>query len=362
MASNDTFIPTYSSCDELSDLCPVEATIYGAKLSSSAAYFFGIAFAVCLLIQIYFGCRARTWSYLVWLGLGTAFEVAGYWARTRLAVNPWSFSAFAINFLTILLAPTLVAAAISVTFKSLVIWYGQQWSLLRPSLYPWVFVGTDFFSIFIQVIGGGATAASAAGEGNETIASLGEKLVIGGVVFQVVNMLVCGSLMLIYTARRKKAVKNGPTLLENHAPEPEVLNADGTRLGIATSRATATEKEAKRVRIFVYCLVAAYMAIIIRCAYRITEQIPSISFKVLRNEPLFLGLDGAMILLSIGLVSFVHPYKFFPILGASKEQKIYQQSGGFQMMPTQQENAGFMPPQVYRQQQYKQQEYPADGR
>ncbi|KAM0322870.1 hypothetical protein ACHAQA_009211 [Verticillium albo-atrum] len=355
MANNDTFIPTYDSCDELSDFCPVEATIYGTELSSGAAYFFGISFAICLLIQIYFGFRAKTWSYLVWLGLGTSFEVMGYWARTRLADNPWSLNSFVVNYLTLLLAPTLVAAAISVTFKSLVIWYGPQWSLLRPSLYPWVFVGTDFISIFIQIIGGGATAANAAGGGNETLASLGEKLVIGGVIFQVVNMFICGGLMLIYTAKRKKALKSGPVQHENQADDRETLNSDGTRDSRAPPRATATDQEAKRVRIFVYCLAVAYVAIIIRCAYRITEQIPSISGKIMRNEPLFLGLDGAMILIAIGLVSVVHPCVFFPFLGGKVKPKKYQQSGGFQMLPV-------TPQQEYRRQGYYREGYHTGGR
>lgn len=269
MSGNDTFIPTYDSCDEVSDLCPVEFTIYGTYLSKGAAYFFGIAFAICLVVQLYFGIKAKTWSFLVWLGIGTGFEVIGYWARTRLADNPWSLNSFIANYLALLLAPTLVAAAISVTFKSIVIWYGPQWSVLRPSLYPWVFVGTDFLSIFIQVIGGGATAANAAGEGSESLAKLGEALVIGGVAFQVANMLLCGGLMLIYAWRRRSAGQKGVGLLEGENQSGYAQQGYGRSMaGVAMSRSMATEQEAKRVRLFVYALVVAYVAIIIRCAYR----------------------------------------------------------------------------------------------
>ncbi|TDZ30443.1 hypothetical protein C8035_v002764 [Colletotrichum spinosum] len=85
-------------------------------------------------------------------------------------------------------------------FQHIVIWYGHRWSVLRPSLYPWVFMGTDFLSIFIQIVGGGWTAASAAGGGNETMAKFGEKLVIGGVATQVVNIAMCRGRMSAYTA------------------------------------------------------------------------------------------------------------------------------------------------------------------
>lgn len=268
MPNNETFVPTYDSCDEVSDLCPIELTIYGTYLSKGAAYFFAIAFAVCFLLQVYFGIRARTWSFLIWLGLGTGFEVIGYWARTRLADNPWSLNSFIIQYLTLLLAPTLVAAAISVTFKSIVLWYGPQWSPLRPSLYPWVFVGTDFLSIFIQIIGGAASAANATGNGSETTAKLGEALVIGGVAFQVANMLVCGGLMLLYTTRRRSDSKKGVGLLESERhPEGGSVSV-GSRSSIPMSRSTATDQQAKRVRWFIYALAVAYVAIIIRCAYR----------------------------------------------------------------------------------------------
>ncbi|KAJ0140459.1 Sphingoid long-chain base transporter RSB1, partial [Colletotrichum tanaceti] len=314
MSTNDTFIPTYETCKEVSDECPVEFTVYGTDLSKPAATFFGIAFGVFLVLQLYFGIRARTWSFIVWLGIGTVFEVLGYWARTKLAGNPWDIDAFTQQYLTLLLAPTLVAAAISVTFKHLVIWYGAQWSVLRPSLYPWVFVGTDFLSIFIQVAGGAITAANASGSGGgESMAKTGERLVVGGVAFQVANMFCCGLLMLVYIARRRSGLARGDPLRE----DAHLINSEGRPL----SRASATEEEAGRVRKFVYALVVAYIAILVRCCYRIAENIPAVSLDILRNEPLFLGLDGAMIMIAVGAVSVFHPFIFFPFLRESKHMK-----------------------------------------
>lgn len=263
MGDNDTFVPTYDTCDEVSDRCPVEFTVYGTDLSKGAAAFFGIAFLICLLAQIYFGIRARTWSFMLWLGIGTVCEGIGYLARFGLARNPWVLNYFIVQYLTLLLAPTLVAAAISVTFKSIVLWYGKQWSALRPVLYPWIFVGTDFLSIFIQIVGGGATAAATVGDAGEGVAKLGEALVIGGVAFQVANMLCCGGLMLLYVRRRKNSIKSG-----SYSKGQGFGSMGGRGPRGAMSRATANEQEAKRARIFVYCLAVAYVAIIIRCSYR----------------------------------------------------------------------------------------------
>ncbi|TQN74155.1 Sphingoid long-chain base transporter RSB1 [Colletotrichum shisoi] len=300
MSTNDTFVPTYETCKEVTDECPVEFTVYGTDLSKPAATFFGIAFGVLLAVQLYFGIRSRTWSFIIWLGIGTIFEVLGYWARTRLAENPWDLDAFAQQYLTLLLAPTLVAAAISVTFKHLVIWYGAQWSVLRPSLYPWV-------------AGGAITAANAAGSSSESTAKAGEKLVVGGVAFQVANMVCCGLLMLVYVVRRRSGLARGDRPHE----DAYLINRDGQSL----SRASATEEEAGRVRKFVYALVVAYIAILARCSYRIAENIPAISLDILRNEPLFLGLDSAMIMIAVGAVTVFHPFIFFPFLKESKHMK-----------------------------------------
>ena len=39
----------------------------------------------------------------------------------------------------------------------------------------------------------------------------------------------------------------------------------------------------------------------------------------MRNEALFLALDGAMMVVSIGLVTVFHPFMFFPFLKEAKK-------------------------------------------
>ncbi|KAJ4135302.1 hypothetical protein NW768_004927 [Fusarium equiseti] len=311
MSGHNNTIPTYDNCDEVTSRCKVEYTVFGDYLSTGASGFFLVAFALLLLMQLWYGFRGRMWSYMIWLALGTFFEFIGYCGRYVLSKNPWAMKAFLIQYLTLLLAPTLVAAAISITFKHLVLWYGPQWSLLRPRLYPLVFVGTDIISIFVQVVGGGMTAASTTGNGNESTKKLGEGLVIGGVIFQAVNMMCCATLMFIYAKRRKSSLRGGFQQMNGGETPPATLEHSA--------------RKGKRTKRFCSILAVAYIAIIIRCVYRIFETVPATSGKVMRNEPLFYVFDGAMILLAVGLVTIFHPYKMFPFL--SQKGKQAQQYG-----------------------------------
>jgi hypothetical protein len=268
-SSNDTFHPSFGNCPQVSDICPVEATIYGDYFTTSACTAFAFAYAVLILSQAYYAGKGTSWTYTIWLGIGTIFELAGYSARIIMSYNPWIFEAFLVQNMTLMLGPTFTAAATSVTFKFLVLWYGEQWSVVRPKLVPYIFVGSDFVSIMIQSAGGGLAAASSDGS-NPSMANLANTLMIGGVIFQVVNMVACGGLMVLFWHRRRKGEMSGLTKIESSTarlwnPSTSQVNlVGGVEKGV--SRGTAEEK--KRMRIYVWSITVAYIAILIRCIYR----------------------------------------------------------------------------------------------
>ena len=328
--------PNYNNCDDVSVLCPVSATVYGDYFNLGACIFFVAAHSVLLLAQTYLGIRSRAWSYAGYLAIGTIFELMGYAARIALSQNPWIYDAFVIQLVMLILGPTLVAAAISVTFKHLVLWYGREWSFIKPVLYPWVFVGTDFFSIIIQAVGGIVSAIATGGEeANDDLLDSGNALLIAGVVFQMVNMIFCGSLMLFYLWNRRRGLKKRGD--RNQTSQGDTTAATGEK-PVGTSD--------KKTKIFLWAISAAYMVIIIRCVYRyvvtrrpllpirkrgvrwtdplsnrIPEQQRGWGNSLMQNETLFLILDGAMILIAVGLLTIFHPNFYFPFLSKKKDKK-----------------------------------------
>lgn len=241
------FVPGYDTCDEITPQCPVEATLYGDYFTKGPIIFFVVAYALLLAYQIWFGFKSRAWGFFIWLGVGTAFELAGYAARLKMIDNPWEDGPFQLQLLLLILGPTLIAAAIAVTFKHVVLYYGPELSVLRPRWYPFVFVGTDIVAILVQ----GAGAVMAGAENGNMDASSG--LLIGGVSFQLVNMIGCGLIMVVYW-RRYRSWKNTSTRTRR---EEEILEA--VRTG---------NTEYRKVRWFVRFIVVAYVCIIVRCIYR----------------------------------------------------------------------------------------------
>ncbi|KAI9166393.1 aromatic amino acid aminotransferase [Paramyrothecium foliicola] len=255
---------SYSTCDRVSPECPVENTIYGGYFTLGATATYATMFGLFLTAQVPLAFRARLWSYGSWLAAGTGFEFIGYVCRSVMVENPWNFDAFIAQNLCLVLGPTLVAAAISVTFKHLVLWYGPEYSLIRPNLYPWVFVGTDFISICIQGAGGGIASAA---DNDESVFTLGNNLLLAGVSFQVVNMTLCGGLIIAYGLRRRQALISGPI------QATDTGEATGTPAETVISPCyhgtdESVHRNRKSVRLFIWALASAYIAIVIRCIYR----------------------------------------------------------------------------------------------
>ncbi|KAI8648168.1 hypothetical protein NCS57_01484600 [Fusarium keratoplasticum] len=282
--ADSNFKPGYDTCDEVTPQCPVEATLYGDYFTKGPIIFFAVAFGLLLLYQIWFTFKSRAWGFSIWLILGTVFEMVGYSSRMEMVDNPWKKDPFQKQLLLLILAPTLIAASIAVTFKHLVLYYGPDLSVLRPRWYPFVFVGTDIIAIIIQ----GAGAA----------------FLVGGVSFQLVNMLGCGLLMVIFWKRYQLLKHDG-----KKTERRDVLIQDGQ----------VDSTEYRNLRWFVWAIFAAYILIIIRCIYRVPEMALGWGSSLMQNEALFYILDGVMILLAVTIICAFHPARFFPRLGRAKD-------------------------------------------
>ena len=274
----------HSVCKQVTPACPVGATTYGYFPNLGANIFFTIAFGIIALLQVGFGLKYRTWSWLGFIFLGSGMETAGYVGRVLMNSNPWSQPAYRLQIIMLILAPSFASACVNLTLKHIVLVFGAKQSRLRPAWYTWLFISLDLVSIVTQAIGG-ALAASAASTDrtNVPLLNAGNDVILVGIAMQVAQLIAFASVTLEYIHRTRKLPKGSLSI--------------GARNRLADPR----------FKLFTWTTGIAFTGILIRCIYRIPEMAGGWGGPIQRDEPSFLVLDGAMVLISMIALTVGHP-------------------------------------------------------
>jgi len=301
----------YGHCTSVTPDCPVTDTLYGYYPNLGANAFFAALFALLLVAQLIIGTWTRTWTFMLAVGLGIFGEMAGYIGRIIMHHNPWSNAGFEAQICCLVLAPSFLAAGIYLTLKHMVLYCGPEYSRLKAKWYPWIFIGSDLGSIIVQAIGGGV-AASAKNSASGALLSAGDALIIAGIALQSVTMGICGILVLDFFLSRRRA------RAENKAETEGVtdISLDTTILPNDTHT-----RSPLRFRIFCWVIGFAYLTILIRCIYRIPEMAGGWGNPRMREEPVFLALDGAMVALASIAFTVAHPGFMFPPMRNVKKSR-----------------------------------------
>ncbi len=185
--------------------------------------------------------------------------------------NPWDGNGFKIQIICIIIAPSLLAAGLYLTLKHLVLMLGPEKSRLRPRLYPWIFISCDIFSIVLQAVGGGISASN-----NVSLLKTGDNIIVAGISFQVATMFVCICLAADFgwqslKSRRQKTMSD----VDEGSMSREIRG--GRRW----------------FKVSCIALAGAFMAIFIRCIYRIPEMSGGWGSPRMREQTAFLILDSA---------------------------------------------------------------------
>lgn len=301
----------YELCNSVTLDCPVSGTLYGYYPNLGANAFFAAFFGLLLIAQLVIGTWTRTWTFMLAVGLGIFGEMTGYIGRLIMHQNPWSDAGFEMQICCLVLAPSFLAAGIYLTLKHMVLYCGPEYSRLKAKWYPWIFIGSDLASIIVQAIGGGV-AASAKNSTNPALLTAGDALIITGIALQSVTMSVCGALVLDFFLHRRKARTE------------DKVETDGTidtSLEAPTLSNDAHTRSPLRFRIFCWAIGFAFVTILIRCIYRIPEMAGGWGNPRMRDEPVFLGLDGTMVLLASIAFTVAHPGFMFPPMRKVKKSR-----------------------------------------
>ncbi|KAH8928865.1 RTA1-domain-containing protein [Atractiella rhizophila] len=250
---------------------------YGYIPSLSFGIAFTISFAILTLVLTGQTFYSKRWALLT-LTVGGLTEVVGWIARLISHNNPLDDGPFTAQTSTLILGPSLFSAALYLSFGAIIVHLGPQYSLLKPKLYGFVFIGADVISCTLQGVGGGLCASA---DDNDSL-KLGTSIMESGIVFQLAATIVFAFLALDF---RRKAKKDG------------ALPARGTPLWwLEVALAVGTG------------------AIIIRGIYRTIELGQGWAGYTARHESFILFDAVPMVILLIAL-ALAHPLWTLPLPG-----------------------------------------------
>ncbi|KAH8173446.1 RTA1 like protein [Sarocladium implicatum] len=287
MSGDHTERKSMKDCTEVSDFCPVEATVLGYVPNLGASIFFTTVFGALLTLSIVFAIWKRTWTYSAGLTCGLVLETAGYIGRILLHSNVWDSGAFQLQICAIILGPTFICVSIYLTLKHVCLAISPELSRLRPKWYPIIFLPADLSCLIVQAIGGGIAAA--AGKTDQKLLDGGNNAIIAGVALQVVVLISFGVMGADYLLRAKKHVHSG-----NASPSAIAVWQD------------------PKFRKFTFAVSGAFIAILIRCIYRIAEMAGGWGNHIMQDEISFNILDPSLVVITTTLLVGFHPGFFFP--------------------------------------------------
>ncbi|UKZ81596.1 hypothetical protein TrVFT333_009368 [Trichoderma virens FT-333] len=165
-----------------------------------AAIVFTSLFVITTAYQAFLMFKHRLWFCIPFL-IGGTFEVIGYIGRIIAYDETGELIPYILQSVFLLLAPILFAASLYMTLSRVIIVVsGAQYSLVSPQWLARIFITSDVISFMIQ--GGGAGILVQGGSASK--AQIGQRIIVGGLVFQLVAFAVFGLNTLLFHFRYRK--------------------------------------------------------------------------------------------------------------------------------------------------------------
>lgn len=179
---------------------------------------------------------------------------------------------------TLIIAPTFFTAGIYVLLGNFIKLFGRQSSIMRPSLYLWIFCTCDVISLVVQAIGGGMASSESDKINGNT--DPGTYTMVGGIVFQLFSIT-------IFVA----------------------CAADFVRRTLAQGQLARSPRSL--VVLFV-AMIFSVLCIYARSIYRTIELVQGWDGYLITTQRYFIALDGAMMVAAVVVFNFCHPAWMMP--------------------------------------------------
>ncbi|KAJ3460678.1 hypothetical protein MRS44_011545 [Fusarium solani] len=243
--------------------------------SMAAAVIFTIVFAVLSAAHTWKMTRCRLW-FCIPFTIGGYMEVVGFIGRIAANNATDQLMPYIIQSLFLLIPPSLFAASIYMTLGRIMRGLGpkgEMCSIIKVKWLTTTFVVGDVFSFLIQSTGAGLMAA-----GNDP--KLGENIVVGGLVIQILFFGLFVAASVIFHLRYRRNSANWP------GTRPEG-NFDWGRM--------------------ILMLYATSALILIRCIFRIIEYVMGADAYPLKNEWTLYVFDAVLMAITMAIFYVWYP-------------------------------------------------------
>ncbi|KAM0748533.1 RTA1-like protein [Meredithblackwellia eburnea MCA 4105] len=248
--------------------------------SLAMAVVFIILYAISTLAHTYqtFKCRYKWMAVMV---VGGIVELMGWAGRiwSREDMNGGGLgSGFTMQISLLIIAPTFYSAALYMLLGVVISELGPKHSPISPKIFKILFILADFLSLVLQGIGGGlASVASSDTIPDRSGIKRGGNIMLGGIVFQLVVMVVYLAYGLYFVLRSRREV----------------------------------EAAGSKMKLLLLGMTIASICIIIRGVYRTAELGQGFDGGLARNQLTFL-LDAVPISIATFVLNIFHPSRLLP--------------------------------------------------
>uniref|UniRef100_A0A8H7XW50 RTA1-domain-containing protein n=1 Tax=Psilocybe cubensis TaxID=181762 RepID=A0A8H7XW50_PSICU len=264
--------------------------LYGYIPSKAATIIFVSLFLVSTVIHCVQAIKYRKWYLIYTAGVCGMLEFAGWIGRLWSAFSPQSMTAYKLQATCLVFAPTPLLAATFVIFGQIIKRLGPSFSRLQPKRF--VFCTCDVLALVVQG-GGGGIAASATD--NPSQIDLGSRIMLVGIVVQLVVIIGFSVLAAEFLIR---FYKNMPFQGRSDESMRKLLNTE------VKSRMTPN------IKLILYGVLLSTVFFLVRSIYRVIELSEGWEGPVMRTQMYFNIMDGLMIVLAMYTVNVFHPGRY----------------------------------------------------
>ncbi|KAF9647550.1 RTA1-domain-containing protein [Thelephora ganbajun] len=271
--------PSHSAGPDMHKISPY----YGYIPSLSVTIIFTILFAFSTIIHLGQSIRYKL-RYLLYTAVAAGlFEITGWAARLYSHYHPDKLGPYLVQTVTTINGPTPLVAAYFVILAEIIRRLGPCYSRLRPKLYAIVFVIADLVALSVQGVGGALAAIAA---GNHKNPEKGGRIMLGGIVFQMLAITIYMGLAVEFVYR---FWSNKPFKGRDDVPPSGRYTLDHS------------------IKLMLVGSTLSSLMIYVRSVYRTIELVDGWGGRIIKNELYFDVMDGAMIVASMYCLNIFHP-------------------------------------------------------